>query len=79
MSEQVIAEQINAFFSQRGKKIPEPDFDILDSQLVDSMELIELLLHLEQELNVSIDQADITVDNFRTVTTILDTISRNRA
>ena len=70
------ADAIMGFFAGRGKRIPNPDDDLFESELIDSMELLELVMHLEKKLGVEIDQELMSVDNFRSVTRIVETISR---
>lgn len=71
MSENLIITSIAAFFKERGKEIPERDADLFELQLIDSMELLELVMHLEERLGLEINQDMMTVDNFRTIDAII--------
>ena len=70
---------VSAFFSSRGKVIPAEDFDLFDSEFIDSMELLELIMHLEEEFQLSIDQDLMSVDNFRTLERIAETVAPDGA
>ncbi len=76
MPEVDVKAAVSAFFSSRGKAIPAADFDLFDSELIDSMELLELIMHLEEEFNLSIDQDLMSVDNFRTLERIAETVAQ---
>jgi acyl carrier protein len=73
-SENQVVEVIYSFFTERGKEIPSDDYDLFNSGLIDSMELMELIIHLENNLDIEIDQEWMSVDNFRNVGQISTTI-----
>lgn len=50
--------------------------EILDSKLVDSFGLLQLIADLEQEFNVNISTEDMTTQNFSTISAITDLIKR---
>jgi acyl carrier protein len=76
MSEQAILDAISAFFRDRGKEIPTANADILESGIVDSMELLELAAHIESALSMDIPQERMTADNFRSIQSIVRTLTR---
>ena len=78
MSSANLAETIMQFFRDRGKEIPDEKCDLFENQIIDSMELIELIMFLEQELGLEIDQEFMAADNFRSVAAMLDTIGKDR-
>lgn len=47
--------------------------------IVDSIGLVDLVLFLEEEFSISIDDADLTADNFRSVAAIERLVSRRVA
>lgn len=53
-----------------------PDIDLLDSGLVDSIGLVELILELEERFGVSLPMEDLEIDDFRSVFRIADLIVR---
>ena len=77
MSEVEIRIAVTSFFADRGKPAAEDDVDIFETEYIDSMELLELIMHLEEELKVSIDQDLMSVDNFRSVGRIIQTVSQS--
>jgi acyl carrier protein len=52
------------------REVPSVDLDLLETGTLDSMSLVELLLHLEQEFGVVIDLGDVDLEQLRTVTGI---------
>jgi acyl carrier protein len=74
MSENEKRDAVTAFFAGRGKPATGDDVDLFETQYIDSMELLELIMHLEDTLQVSIDQDLMSVDNFRTIAQIIKTI-----
>ena len=53
-----------------------PDIDLLDSGLVDSIGLVELILELEERFGVSLPMEDLEIDDFRSAFRIADLIVR---
>ena len=47
------------------------DFAILESGLIDSLDLFKLIAHLDDELGVQIQPSEITADNFATPAAII--------
>jgi acyl carrier protein len=50
--------------------VDDADTDLVSDGLMDSLMLIELLTHLEQEYQITIDFADLDVENFRSIRSI---------
>jgi hypothetical protein len=53
--------------------------DLLDTGLVDSVSLVELLLTLEQAFDISLPLEDLEMEDFRTVARIAELVARTRA
>ena len=51
-------------------EVPSEDVDIIEEGLLDSLGLVQLLLHIEQEFQVSVNLGDLEIDTFRTVRNI---------
>ena len=49
---------------------PEPDADLVDSGLLDSLALVELLFALEGEFGITIPLEELDIDSFRTIASI---------
>jgi len=79
MSETEVRIAVTSFFANRGKPATGDDVDLFETEYIDSMELLELIMHLEEVLMVSIDQDLMSVDNFRSVGRIVQTISQSTA
>jgi acyl carrier protein len=52
--------------------------DLIDSGLLDSLVLVELLLHLEEEFDIDVTVADLNIEDFRTVRSIGTFVTRLR-
>ncbi|HYE35748.1 acyl carrier protein [Methylocaldum sp.] len=61
-------------------EVPEPDTDLMDGGFLDSLLLVNLIVALEREfgVSVSIDDLDLNLENFRTVSQIAAYIERYR-
>lgn len=77
MSEAEIRIVVTSFFAGRGKPDTGDDVDLFETEYIDSMELLELIMHLEEELKLSIDQDLMSVDNFRNIARIVQTVSQS--
>jgi acyl carrier protein len=60
-------------------RLEAPDTDLIESGLIDSLGLIELLAALEQEFQVALDQEELDVDDFRTVERIAALVGRSNS
>ena len=74
VSDNEVRGAVTAFFAGRGKPATGEDVDLFETQYIDSMELLELIMHLEDTLQVSIDQDLMSVDYFRSIAEIIKTI-----
>lgn len=54
------------------------DTDLIDSGIIDSLTMIELVTMLEDDYDVVIDVDDLFPDNFRTIVSIYDVCVRSR-
>jgi acyl carrier protein len=52
------------------------DEDLLAAELIDSLAITELVSFLEAEFSISVDDEDLTPENFRTVDSIAAFVSR---
>jgi acyl carrier protein len=50
--------------------------EILESKLVDSFGLLQLIVDIEQKFNINIPTEDMTLENFSTISAMVDLISR---
>ena len=56
--------------------VDSPHVDLLESGLVDSVGLVELILQLEERFEVSLPMDALEIDDFRSMHTIADLITR---
>jgi D-alanine--poly(phosphoribitol) ligase subunit 2 len=56
--------------------VASPDIDLLETGLVDSIGLVELILELEERFGVSLPMEDLEIEDFRSVYRISDLIVR---
>lgn len=70
-----VREVVRGFFVERGKNIPDDKTDLFETEIIDSMELMELLLYLEERHEISVSQDLMTVDNFRSIDAIVGTVA----
>ena len=62
-------ESIKEFFEMRGFDINQ-DTDLFESGAIDSMDIIELIVFIEERLNIRLDVSLLLADNFRNLTSI---------
>ena len=56
-----------------------PTTDLLETGVLDSMALVELLLSLEQRFGFRVNIMELDLENFRSIEKIADFVSHNRA
>ena len=67
------------FVEALNTQAPAPDADLIDSGVLDSLALVELLFALEREFAVTIPLEDLDIDTFRTVDSIAGFVEGARA
>lgn len=65
-----IVRDLGALFEKLDLEVPSADADLIDSGLLDSLRLVELLLHIEGTLGCRIPLEDIDLDDLRSVNRI---------
>lgn len=55
------------------------DVDIFASGFVNSLFVMQLVMFVEGEFNIELDSDDLSLDNFRTVNSLVDLVSRKQA
>lgn len=48
-------------------QVPSPDTDLFDSGLLDSLQLVQLLLHVEQRLGLRISLDEVDLEDLRSI------------
>lgn len=77
--EQLIAEVRGIFADRLAIEVESPLVDLLDTGLVDSVTLVELLLVLEQQFGVNLPLEDLEMDDFRSIARIADLVARTKS
>jgi len=75
---ETVEKELLAFLEERTKTSVQATEDLFASGLVSSMFAMELVVHLEQNYQVSIVGSDLKLDNFRTVETMTEMVLRLR-
>ena len=72
-----LQQEIIAIFMERfDTRIPVHDVDLLESGLVDSVRIVELVLELEQRFGVSLPFEELEIEDFRTIPRLAECIAR---
>lgn len=58
------------FLDKLNVKVPSPDTDLLESGLLDSMQIVELLLHIEHQFGLRIELERVDFDDLRSLAEI---------
>jgi len=69
--------EITAIFAERfDTKLDSVEVDLLETGLVDSVKIVDLVLELEQRFGVSLSFEDLEIEDFRTVPRLAERIAR---
>jgi methoxymalonate biosynthesis acyl carrier protein len=75
-----LVDHLRQLFSTEFKvDVPSADTDLLETGLLDSLGLVDLLLHLEQEFRVQISFDALEVEDFRSLTTIATIVAERQS
>ena len=71
-----LIDELNALFDQALHiEVPSPDTDLIDSGLLDSLQLVQLLLHIEERLGTRIPLEEVELDDLRSVARLANLIA----
>jgi methoxymalonate biosynthesis acyl carrier protein len=70
---------VRVFSGSLNLDIPSDDTDLFESGVLDSLAFVELLLHLEREFGVSTSLDDLEIENFRSITRIVEFVDARTA
>jgi|GEM_PF-1115711 acyl carrier protein len=71
-----LRERIAAIFSEKLHiEVASAEIDLMQSGLLDSLALVELLYHLEQELGIKIYLESLELENFRSIARIAEFVA----
>jgi acyl carrier protein len=79
MSELVdVNEQIYRIFDLLNLEVPSEDTDLFESGLLDSLMFVELLVHVEEQMGVTVTLENLEPDNFRSIKRIASFVLANQ-
>jgi len=80
MSRPELSTQLTALFLEKlNLEIPSTKQDLIESGLMDSMTLVDLLLHLEQQFDLRISADTLELESFRSIESIAAFIDKQRS
>jgi acyl carrier protein len=72
--------QITALFLKKmNLQVASVDTDLIQTRILDSLQMVGFLLHLEEEFGIELSLDDLDVDNFRSITRIAELVADRRA
>ena len=70
-----VSERVQQLFVETlNIEVPSDEADLIESGLIDSLALVELLFAIEREFSVSLPLDDLEIENFRSVNRISEVI-----
>jgi acyl carrier protein len=70
-----VSERVQQLFLETlNVQVPSQEADLIESGLIDSLALVELLFAIEREFSVSLPLDDLEIENFRSVNRISEVI-----
>ena len=72
-----LQQKITAIFAERFEtRFESDDVDLLETGLVDSVKIVELVLEIEQRFGVSLPFEELEIEDFRTIPRLAERIAR---
>ncbi|MCP4509358.1 MAG: acyl carrier protein [Fuerstiella sp.] len=75
----LIVEIRSIFSTQLSIEIPTLETDLLDTGLIDSLTMVDLLTHLETSYGFTVVMEDLDIEFFRTLKSIAEYVDRSRS
>lgn len=75
MNEPDVARLGELFAGVTGSPAPAPDADLIQSGVLDSLALVELLFAIEQELGITIPSDRLEIERFRTLELLAELVA----
>jgi len=79
MKPETVLERLRSLFAAQLHLEPGDDDDLLESGLLDSLRLVELLLHLEEEFALRVPLDEVELDDLRTLRRLAALVARRGA
>jgi acyl carrier protein len=75
-----IIRELTALFSEKlFIDVPSPETDLIETGLLDSLQLVQLLLHIEQRLGVCIPLEEVALEDLRSIARLAEVIRARTA
>jgi acyl carrier protein len=75
-----LVEEIKALFSEKLLlQVDSPETDLLETGTLDSVVLVDLLLHLEQQFGFSVPMEDLDLEGFRCIAKIAEMVGNAKS
>jgi len=71
-------DSIKEFLNMRGFDVSEDD-ELIESGVIDSMDIVELVVYIEEKIGVKIDASVLLIDNFRNLNSICRLIENEKS
>jgi acyl carrier protein len=71
-----LKEYLMEMIMDQGRSSIEPDEDLLTQGLIDSMGILQLVSFMEKKFNIKVPDEDIVPDNFRTLDSLTEYVTR---
>ncbi len=72
-----VIDELNALFGEALHiEVPSPDTDLIDSGLLDSLQLVQLLLQIEERMGTRIPLDEVDLDDLRSLGRLADLIAQ---
>jgi len=65
---------MSQFLFEQDQQSLEPDDDLLNQGIIDSMGVLELINYMEETLGVQVSDEEITPENFRSLNTLMNLV-----
>ena len=56
--------------------VPSPDADLVETGVMDSLQFVRLVLHLEEDFGLHISLEDLGIDHFRSIVNIAELVAK---
>jgi acyl carrier protein len=79
MTDPLIGQLATVFADVTGSNPPDPDADLIEGGVLDSLALVELLFAIEQEFEIVVPAERLEVERFRTLARLAELVTDCRA
>lgn len=77
--ESSIEHMVQLFLLELNLDVPDPDTDLIEEGLLDSLMLVELIVHLEDRYGIEVSLDDLELDHFRSLRRVSQFIATAKA